>query len=319
MPSAGGLVAVAAVAVAIAIATVDVRTVVAPIQNRIKESTGRDLTFAGIDLKLSLVPTIVLTDVAFGNATWGKAPHLAAAKRVEAQMALLPLLQRRVEIARIAVTEPVIALETGSGGRGNWEFDRNAAAPAPVPGAVAAALMPGAVGVGEVAIVNGVLTYGDGTATAATIAIESFVAHARDPQAAIDTRFRGRADGIAVAFEGRIGPLDRARPQRESLPLDLAGEIGGRKASLRTRLAVVDGGYRLDDLAAAYGANEVKGELAVQRGAARPHVTFRLTTASLAVAELPLPPSAGCARRQARRASMRAAPARPRGSSPTIR
>ena len=288
---AGALVAAAAVAVAIAIATIDVRTVVAPIQKRIKEATGRDLTFAGIDLKLSLLPTMVLTDVAFGNAPWGKAPHLATAKRVEAQMALRPLLQGRVEVVRIAVTEPVIALEV-VGGKRNWIFDGNATVPAPVPGAVAAALMPGAFGVGEIAVTNGVLTFTEGMAKATTIAIDSLVVQPRDLLAAIDTRFRGKVDGIAVAVGGKIGPLDAAQLQRGPYPLQLAGEVGGRKASLSTRLGIVDGGYRLDNLDLAYGANEVKGELAVLDGAARPRVTFRLTAAALVVAELPLPASA---------------------------
>jgi uncharacterized protein involved in outer membrane biogenesis len=290
---AGGLVVAAVVAVAIAIATIDVRTYVAPLQKRVKNATGRDLSFAGIDLKLSLVPTIVLTDVAFSNAAWAKAPHLVAAKRVEAQMALRPLLQRRVEIVRITVAEPVIALEA-AGGKRNWTFEGSAAAPAPVPGAVAAGLMPSAFGVGEIAITGGTLTYTDGTAKATTIAIDSLVVNARDLQAPIDTRFRGNVDGIAVAVDGKIGPLD-ARLQQGPYPLQLVGEVAGRKASLRTRLGFVDGGYRLDDLDAAYGANEVKGEVAVLQGAARPRVTFRLTAAALAVAELPLPVSAPAA------------------------
>ena len=291
---AAALGAAAALAIAIAIATIDVRTVVAPLQKRVKEATGRDLAIAGIDLKLSLVPTIVLADVSVGNAPWAKAPHLATAKRVEAQMALLPLLQRRVEIVRIAVTEPVIALEADGKGRQNWAFGRTpeVRAPAAGPPADAASWMPQAFGVDEFTVDKGVLTYRDGAAArTTTVTIDSLAVHARDLRSAIDTRFRGRFDDIVLAVEGTIGPLDAAQLQRGPYPLQLAGEIGGRKASLRTRLGVADGTYRLDDLDLAYGGNHVKGEVAVLPGGARPRLTFRLAAAALAVADLPLPPA----------------------------
>ena len=288
----GALGVAAAVAIAIAIATIDPHTVVAPLQKRVKEATGRDLALAGINLKLSLLPTIVLTDVAIGNAPWGKAPQLAAAKRVEAQMALLPLLQRRFEVVRIVVTEPVVVLEANSRGQRNWEFDGNLAARAPPagPGTGAASWMPQTFGVGEFAVNNGVLTYRDeATGKATTITIDSLAVHARDLRSAVDARFRGKVDDIALAFEGTIGPLDASQLQRGPYPLNLAGEIGGRKASLKTLLGIADGGYRLDDLDLAYGANEAKGELAVLTGGVRPRLTFRLAAAALSVAELPLP------------------------------
>ena len=56
------------------------------------------------------------------NAPWGQAPHLLAAKELEAQVALLPLLRRRFELVRLNLVEPVIALETHRDGRGNWEL-----------------------------------------------------------------------------------------------------------------------------------------------------------------------------------------------------
>ena len=68
----GGVVLLLLIAIAIAIRTVDVKEFIGPIQQRVKEATGRDLTVrGGIDLKLGLEPKLVLDDVTLGNAPWG--------------------------------------------------------------------------------------------------------------------------------------------------------------------------------------------------------------------------------------------------------
>src|ERR1700752_4664184 len=92
---AGGLTGLVLIAVAIAVATVDVKTLVGPVQARVKADTGRDLVFAGpIDLKLSLEPKLGASDVTLGNASWASSTPMVKAKRIEVQVALLPLLQK---------------------------------------------------------------------------------------------------------------------------------------------------------------------------------------------------------------------------------
>ena len=124
---------IVAIALAIAVATIDVNAFAGPIRQAIKDATGRDVAIRTIGLTRSLTPKLVLEDVALGNAAWGKAPQLLTAKRVEAQVALLPLLQRRVEILRVALFDPVIALETGGEGRANWDSIARSAAAADEP------------------------------------------------------------------------------------------------------------------------------------------------------------------------------------------
>ena len=109
----GGLLVVLIVAVAIAVRAIDVNDFIAPIQQRVKDATGRDLVIrGGIDFKLSLEPELWIDDVSLSNAEWGKSAQTLTAKRVEAQVKLLPLLQRRFEIVRFKLIDPVIALET---------------------------------------------------------------------------------------------------------------------------------------------------------------------------------------------------------------
>src|SRR5437763_323971 len=162
---AGGLVALVLVAVAIAVATVDVNTFIAPLAARVKAATGRDLTIGGhAQLSLSLEPKLIVDDVALSNAPWAHAPALLSAKRLEAQVALLPLLKRRFEVVRLTLVEPSIALETDAKGRGNWDFGVPQVAGSPTPPAPVAVLP--AFGVGELAIRDGTLTYRDAAGTA---------------------------------------------------------------------------------------------------------------------------------------------------------
>src|SRR5690242_8537600 len=102
---AGGVTALVLIGAAIAVATVDLHTLVGPVQTRIKSATGRDLAINGpIDLKLSLEPKIVFNDVTFGNAAGSTIAEMVRAKRIEAQVALLPLLSRRFEVVEVALT-----------------------------------------------------------------------------------------------------------------------------------------------------------------------------------------------------------------------
>src|ERR1700738_4961574 len=151
-----GLLLLLVLAVAIAIRTVDVNDFASPIAQRVKDATGRDLAIRGrIDLKMSLEPTLVIDDVTLGNASWAKSPQMLSARRVEAQVALLPLLQRRFEVVHLTLVEPTIALETDAHGKGNWELQsvRSGSAGATADGATA-----NAFAIGDLAIKDGTLT-----------------------------------------------------------------------------------------------------------------------------------------------------------------
>src|SRR5574337_1799488 len=152
--SAGALVVLILVAAAIAVATIDPRVLMAPVLARVEAMTGRAVTVAGpVRLHLSLTPSIVLENLRVANAPWGSAKNLLEAGKVEARVALLPLVRRRFDIVEIALGHPVIALETDAHGRGNWEFGAAAAAPVTAPSpASAASGAVAAIGIANVVI-----------------------------------------------------------------------------------------------------------------------------------------------------------------------
>ena len=89
-----------------------------------KQYTGRDLTLGGdIELGLSLFPTLVVNDVTFQNASWGTRPQMARVKRLEVQIAVLPILRGDIHVSRLIVVNPEFLIEIDKSGKSNLEFD----------------------------------------------------------------------------------------------------------------------------------------------------------------------------------------------------
>ena len=282
-----GLVALLLIGVAIAIATVDPGRFVAPLAARVKADTGRDLTVQGpVDIKLSLEPKIVLPGVAFGNAPWSKTREMLTAKRIEAQIALIPLLSRRFEVVEFTLVEPVITLETDASGRGNWEFENASPTSTAAPGGGTAGAA--AIGIGNLEIRNGTLNYRNGATGKVTIAsIERMTLRARDMQAPVAVDFRGKVDEIPVALAGDVGPPDKWLHQQWPVPIALKGEIDGNAVKLDTKIARAGTTTSLDELNAAFGAIAAKGSIKVINDGARTRYAVDLTIPSLSLKDLP--------------------------------
>ncbi|MDX2314790.1 MAG: AsmA family protein [Gammaproteobacteria bacterium] len=93
----------------------------------VESYTGRKLTIGGnLTIKLLPVPSVEASDVSFSNATWASQPDMVRAKRVRAEVALLPLLKGRLVVSRFVAIEPHVFLEIDAKGKANWEFDTEA-------------------------------------------------------------------------------------------------------------------------------------------------------------------------------------------------
>jgi AsmA family protein len=279
----GGLLFLVIVAAGITLRKFDANDLIGPIQQHVRDATGRELTIrGGAELKLSLEPKLVIDDVALGNAAWGKSPQMLTAKRIEAQVALLPLLRRRVDVVRFALIEPTISLETDGKGNGNWQIG---AASGEGGGA---ARSPSGLAFGDLAISNGTMTYRDGaTGKVTNIAIETLSLHARDPQSPISAQFRGKVDDIAVSVEGDLGPLDALLQRRWPYPVTLQGEVNGQKASVKTQMNINSGRVGLEAMTVQTGASTIIGEATIVQQGPRNKLTFRFAAPRFALADLP--------------------------------
>lgn len=128
-----GLIAMAAGAAAFAVMALPVSFVRDHVVAAVKEKTGRDLVIAG-PASFSLYPKlgISLADVSLSGAPGlnGAAP-LVTMKALDLSVALLPLLQRDVEVSSLVLREPVFNLDVDANGHRSWDFA--AAADAAVP------------------------------------------------------------------------------------------------------------------------------------------------------------------------------------------
>lgn len=285
LAAAGVLLALVLIGVAIVVATFDVSALVGPVQARVKAATGRDLVVrGGVSVAWSLEPRVVLKDVALGNAAWGAAKEMVTAQRLEIELALLPLLTRRVELKEIALIAPVIALETDGKGRNNWDFAR-------VPASGSAGGDTGApafVAIGNLSIANGALTFRDGaTGGVTSVAIGRLSVRARDASSPVAADFRGTVRDVPVALAGTLGSLDALLQRRWPYPVNLQGTIAGQTFDLATKVKADGARYALDDLKLTIGASAVTGSFAVETAGARPRVLFDLSGPAIALAALP--------------------------------
>lgn len=128
-----GALAVLCIAIVVAIASIltsmDYGRFKGDLAELVQDATGRELVIAGdVDLAWSLNPTLSVTDVTLANAPWASkaegasnAPLIKLA-RLDAKIALRPLLSGRLDISYIVLDGVDIVLQTDGFGKANWEF-----------------------------------------------------------------------------------------------------------------------------------------------------------------------------------------------------
>jgi uncharacterized protein involved in outer membrane biogenesis len=105
------------------LATYDYNKLKPRVARMVKDATGRELRLGGeINLAIGFSPSLVVTDVTFTNASWGSQPQMVKIEKLQAQVRLLPLLFKDVELKHIGLAGVDVLLETDSNGQGNWDF-----------------------------------------------------------------------------------------------------------------------------------------------------------------------------------------------------
>ena len=95
------------------------------IEKIVYEQTGRKLALNGdIKLKISLIPTVAIQNAVFENASWAKKKDMISIKEADVSLAILPLLDKEIEIGEINVIDPVVNLAVNKDGVGNWIFEK---------------------------------------------------------------------------------------------------------------------------------------------------------------------------------------------------
>lgn len=197
-----------AVAAAVGVlSTMDFSTYRPLVAEKVKNATGRDFEIMG-DLRLSIgmTPALVAEEVRLQNAPFGTRAEMIKARRLEAEVALLPLLLGRVEITHLALIGPDILLETDEQGRGNWDFSRDdepAAYARPATAEQAALDLPN---LDAVTIENGLLTFRNGrTGKTTKIEVVHFNGWSASRRAPLEVDLAAAFDGVPFHVAGQLG------------------------------------------------------------------------------------------------------------------
>lgn len=231
--------------IAIFLATLDLDQYKPRITEAVQQATGRRLQLNGpISFGVSLVPTLQLNNVAFANMPGGTRPEMATVERVEIQLALLPLMSKRVELRRLVLVRPNILLETDAQGHGNWEFAPPAQPAQPAPPAQPAAGGPGgSIAIGRIAITDGHFAYHDGkTRQSHELDIRSLNLRTEDGAGPLRLEGEFALDGKPFTLAGGFGALDRLTDPAQAAsttpwPVELALEVEGARFGLNGSIA----------------------------------------------------------------------------------
>ncbi len=238
----------------VVVATFDWNRVKPTINERVTAAIGRPFAING-DLSVrwerevdeggwrALVPWphIVANDITVANTPWAKSPNFATLQRGEFSLALLPLLQQRVQIRRIQLTEPTADLERLKDGRANWVFTL------PETGQPS----PWVLDINEIGFDKGRIGFVDEmlstelnlvvdpltqTVPFADIAGANFAPEDTEAPAPHDYVFgwtvTGRYKGLPLKGDGKVGGMLALQDARQPFPVQADVSIGGTKAAV---------------------------------------------------------------------------------------
>jgi len=202
------------------------------ITDLVSQTLDREIAITGdIEIAPSLVPTLAVNGLTIANPPWASTATMAAAGRLEVTLALLPLLEHRIEINHIGLEQIAIALERDADGNGNWELAFLRDTPEPAPTATGAQSRVDAIELSDV------------TLSYAIAGADTLVAHVermtleRSPAGSLAITALGAVQDLPLTFDWRAGPLDDAAVNDElRWPVATTLALGDTTVALTGRL-----------------------------------------------------------------------------------
>jgi len=241
-----GLFVVVIIGIAIVISTFDVNQYKGEISQAVEDATGRKLDIGGdIGFKVSLIPTVVIEDIKFANASWGSKPDMLSLGKFEVQVSLMPLLSGNILVNRVILLAPEILLETNKKGMGNWVLDSKQTEEKVTAPTESSTPLP-AIVVNEVRIENARITYKDGiTGKETKVVIEKIETKSDSFDAPLSLLVKIAYNEIPVKIEGSLGSINQLMAN-ENYPVDLEIDTSDAKIGLHGQVAKPMEGKGLD-------------------------------------------------------------------------
>ncbi len=248
------LLLVAVIVIVVFISTLDINQYKAEIIEFAEENTGRELQVGGdLQFAASLIPTLVLEDVKFSNATWGSTAEMLSLDKFEVQVALLPLLRGDIQINKVILLAPKIFLETNKKGVGNWVFasQNQEEASSKDVGANPKII------VNEIYLKNAEISYKDGiTGQKTNLIIEEIKTASKGADQPLSVFMKAAYNTVSIEAKGSLGSLNQLTSNK-NYPIDLTVALNDFNIALKGAVAKPTEGkgvnlgitFKLDSLA----------------------------------------------------------------------
>ncbi len=209
------------------ILTTDINQYKDQIVKLVEDNTGRAFAIDG-ELKLapSLIPTVTVENVSFGNAHWAKQPEMLKVGLFEARVALLPLLSKNIEIKRLVLNDASILLEKNKAGDANWALaaTEQQAEKDTQPSTESGALP--ALNINQVSINNASLVYTDAVSgKSEKIIINAFTVETDSLDKPLEIALDAVYNEIDLSMEASTGSIN-ALTNNSPFSFDISSEVG---------------------------------------------------------------------------------------------
>jgi uncharacterized protein involved in outer membrane biogenesis len=201
-----------------------------------EQATGRKLIIAGtLRLVLFPAPALHVKDVSFANADWGSRPEMAKLGELSARIEMMPLIfGGNIRIARLALKDVDVLLETDGKGRGNWEFGALASAtptkpPETTPKEAGAFALPS---FDRVLLQNILVTYRDGRTRKTTTATLTELSTAGSLGGPMQVTAAATIQAMPVQVTATIGALSTLTTRGQPYPVQAEIGVAGATVTL---------------------------------------------------------------------------------------
>ena len=211
--------------IALVLAVFDWNWLKGPLENGVAKATGRTLQIGGnISGQWRLRPRIRFEQVQLSNPDWAREPQLLSADALEMQIALLPLLAKRIHIYELVLQRPEVNLQRLQDGRATWLFDREQKDEGTPPL------------IDMLRVDQGKLTYVDEITASNLVANVQDNADSNDPRS-LKLRVEGKLRGETIKATGETASLLSLRDPSRRLPLAVEGIVSGTNIRAEGELA----------------------------------------------------------------------------------
>ncbi|MEJ2723478.1 MAG: AsmA family protein [Deltaproteobacteria bacterium] len=204
---------------------------------QVKNATGRELKLGGeIVLAIGLRPALVLDGVSFQNAAWASHPQMIKVKRLEMQVALVPLLFGDIEVKRFFVIEPEVFVERHPSGKWNIELGKRGKEPVPASKGRSQSWLS-LFYFKDMQLTEGRLIYQDHrSGRSHSLVLNTFRARAAKPEMPVKVSLKGAYEQNPVMLEGMTGSVAALFNADKTWPLKVRGKLAGNTFSVEGAL-----------------------------------------------------------------------------------